>query len=104
MYQRTTCLDSIFCIQSPHMLHAIMRNGTPVQRADAQQALEVDHTLRTLRMAFHGIQRHPVVQATGGLLRAIFNTQGTQTLPGNPVRHEGSSAAGDPTVSRSREV
>ena len=40
---------SIYCILPPHLLDAILRNGSPAQRAAASTTLASDQTFRSLR-------------------------------------------------------
>src|SRR5262245_22052209 len=101
MCQRTTRINSIFCILPPHILRQIAQNGTPQQRAEALQTLSTDQTLRAVRAAAPPTttRRSPgVLAAEGEKQRTIYDAHNSQTLPGDVVRGEGAPPTGDPAA------
>jgi len=96
---------SIFCILPPHILLEIARNGNAEQRNAALQALSLDHSLRSERMAFSllgGLQvlHEPATAGAPQKQRSIYDAGQSQQLPGKLVRAEGQAATGDPSVDR----
>jgi Zn-dependent metalloprotease len=92
---------SIFCILPPHLLEAIMRNGSDAQRAMAEQTLRRAAEMRTARAAVYIRQRAiPPVAAPGAphKRRAVFDAAHTERIPGNRVRAEGQGPTGDAAV------
>jgi len=102
MCQRTTRINSIFCILPPHILRAIAQNGTPQQRVDALQTLATDQTMRSIRAAQPPMpgaaSRARVLAVEGQKQRTIFDTHNSQNLPGAVVRGEGAPPTGDVAV------
>lgn len=94
---------SIFCILPPYVLGAVARNGSPTQRAAATATLSTDQTFRTLRASLAAQlpmaqRRRRVLGLTAAKQRSIFTANNIETLPGDPVRAEGSAATGDAAV------
>lgn len=94
---------SIFCILPPYLLGAIARNGSPSQRAAATATLASDQTFRTLRSSLAAQipmaqRRRRVMGLTAVKQRSIFTANNTETLPGSPVRAEGTAPSGDVAV------
>jgi Zn-dependent metalloprotease len=101
MCQRTTRINSIFCILPPHILRQIAQNGTPQQRTSALQTLATDQTLRAMRAAAPPApsgRRPNVLAAEGEKQRTIYDAHNTQNLPGDVVRGEGAPPSGDVAV------
>jgi len=48
--RNTTTRNSIFCILPPHILDAIVKNGTADERAVAVDTLSLDHSTRSARL------------------------------------------------------
>jgi Zn-dependent metalloprotease len=95
--------SSIFCILPPRVLINIAKNGNEDQRASALQAISLDHSLRTSRLTFSllgGLQvsHEPLTGTPPQKQRLIYDTQQSETLPGNLVRSEGAAAVADASV------
>ena len=80
----------------PHILEAIAKNGTPSQRALAQQTLSLDEQIRSLRAA------RPQAKPSRGQgvgpprrNRLAHTAANTTNLPGTLIRSEGQGASGD---------
>ena len=80
----------------PHILEAIAKNGTPSQRALAQQTLSLDEQIRSLRAA------RPQAKPSRGQgvgpprrNRLAHTAANTANLPGTLIRSEGQGASGD---------
>lgn len=94
---------SIFCILPPYLLGSVARNGSPTQRAAATATLASDQTFRALRASLAAQlpmaqRRRRVLGLTAAKQRSIFTASNTETLPGSPVRAEGTAATGDAAV------
>lgn len=111
MHQRLPHRHSIFCIMPPHLLRHLAQTGEEDERTTALEALELDHTFRTLRAIRLATPVAAAVGATatvsagtaeaGHKQRTIFNCHNTQNLSGPSVtvaRHEGESDTSDPAV------
>src|SRR5216684_3406775 len=91
-------INSLHCIVPPHILRAVVENGSTEQR---------DWALRTLTLsAFTRGQREilgqlPVTAPAGTKLRSIYDAQTGQQLPGKLVRSEGDNPTGDAEVDES---
>ena len=95
---RTEHRHSIFCILPPHLLEAIMKNGSDAQRRMAEQTLRSAAAMRIARAAVHARQRALAQAApTAGphKQRAIFNASHTENIPGVRTRGEGQGPTGD---------
>jgi Zn-dependent metalloprotease len=97
--------SSIFCILPPRVLLNIAQNGNEDQRSYALQALALDHSLRTSRLTFSllgGLQiaHEPLTASPPHKQRLIYDTQQSETLPGNLVRSEGGAAVADASVNQ----
>ncbi len=97
--------SSIFCILPPRVLLNIAKNGNEDQRASALQAISLDHSLRTSRLTFSllgGLQvsHEPLTGTPPQKQRLIYDTQQSETLPGNLVRSEGGAAVADASVNQ----
>lgn len=97
--------SSIFCILPPRVLLNIAQNGNADQRSFALQALSLDHSLRTSRLTYSllgGLQiaHQPLTAAPPQKQRLIYDTQQSETLPGNLVRSEGGAAVADASVNQ----
>src|SRR6266566_1018856 len=96
---RTSRHHPIFCILPPHILSEIAKRGTSEQREAAIGALNVDHSVRTTRLAFSltGAMKAPQgdVTAAPQKQRTIYSAGQTQTLPGQLVRAEGQGPSKD---------
>ena len=92
------------CIVPPHMLDAVARNGTPDQRAAALGTLALDAALRAQRMiAVAPIERPAPTEGRAeppSKSRSIHDAENTRNLPGQSVREEGDSPAGDVDADR----
>ena len=83
-------------IVPPHLLRAIARHGTSLQRERALRTLAVDASLREVREAR---ARPPAGRDNGrGPHRSISDARHLQQLPGHLVRAEGAPAVADPAV------
>lgn len=88
----------IYCITPPYMLENITRNGTPAQRAYAENTLASTSSFYTQRMA---VGRGEVVSAAKAMTagpgknRYVYSADYGSSLPGRLVRQEGSSPSGD---------
>ncbi len=97
--------SSIFCILPARVLINIAQNGNEDQRSFALRALSLDHSLRTSRLTFSllgGLQvsHESLTAAPPQKQRLIYDTQQSQTLPGNLVRSEGGAAVADVSVNQ----
>jgi Zn-dependent metalloprotease len=97
-----TCNCSIV---PPHILEAIILNGSAEQRLAAQQTLALTEQMRAFRVSettrlAGATSIAPPVQTAGPAHknRRIYNTSHSTTLPGTSVRTEGQAATGDVTV------
>ena len=85
-----------FCaILPPHILLAIVENGTPEERRRALATLTLSERLRGRREALV-----PAVlpESAPGKERAVYDARRTRRLPGTLVRSEGDPASDDPAV------
>ena len=92
---------SVFCILPPHVLEAIMKNGSDDQRRMAEDTLRRAADMRTARAAVHARQRAlaPVVPAAAPhKQRVIFDASHTENIPGVRTRAEGQGPTGDAAV------
>src|SRR3954463_16744422 len=87
---------SIFCIVPPVVFERIARNGSPAQRDAALDTLSRDHSLRAARLQNAilrgGAPLNPDALATddpGKPKQTIYDANGGENLPGEPVAHEG---------------
>ena len=88
------------CIRSiipPHLLRAIADRGAPKLRSAALSALAVDGTFRLMRASVTAAPSRASL-AAAGRRRTIYDTRGTQRLPGTVVRREGEGSSKDPAV------
>ncbi len=96
--------NPIFCILPPQILLEIAKNGTKEQRDHAIHALGLDQSLRTSRLTFSlmgGLKvAHDSTAAAAQKQRTIFDTNHTQTLPGQTVRTEGQAPVADKSVNQ----
>jgi Zn-dependent metalloprotease len=86
---------SIFCILPPHVLDQIARNGSKAQREWALDTLQVDHTLRAMRLVAVGAARAVGGGTPGQVQRSIYSAKNTTNLPGTLLRSEGQAKTGD---------
>jgi hypothetical protein len=98
MCQTSTSHHSIFCILPPHILRRIAQSGGPRQRAWALHTLATDNTFRALRAnprapAPSARRRPSMLAVEGQKQRTIFDAHGTEGLPGDIVRSEGTPPA-----------
>jgi Zn-dependent metalloprotease len=92
---------SILCILPPHLLEAIMKNGTDAQRAMAEQMLRRAEEMRTVRAAAHAeLRALPPAAAMGAphKQRSVFDAAHTEKIPGVRARAEGQGPTGDAAV------
>lgn len=82
-------------ILPPHILEAIVRNGTPQQRRRALATLAVSERLRGRREVL-ALSLAPV--PAGEKRRTVYDGQHTTRLPGVLVRGEGDPASADAAV------
>ncbi|HVO42478.1 MAG TPA: M4 family metallopeptidase, partial [Aggregatilineales bacterium] len=86
------------CILPPHILDAIIQNGTPEQRAEAERSAALSTTIRAARTALGT----PAVEAprapADGEHRVVYSADGATDLPGRQVRAEGEPPSTDPAV------
>lgn len=83
----------------PHILEAIAKNGTPTQRALAQQNLVLDTQIRQRRTALSQA-RSGRGQGVGPPRknRLIYTANNSWNLPGTLVRSEGQGPSGDVAI------
>jgi Zn-dependent metalloprotease len=86
-------------IVPPHILEAIARNGTPPERALAQQNLAVDTLIRQQRTALSQA-RSGRGQGAGPPRknRLIYTANNSWTMPGALIRREGEGPSGDVAI------
>ena len=93
---------SVMGIVPPHILEAIVKNGTEKERDWALRNLSVDTTQRTVRIAKHAsIANQPRLMdalPVPNKDREIFTLHNTTTYPGTLARKEGQPKTGDPAV------
>ena len=94
---------SLHCILPPDVLKQIAKNGTAEQRDFALQALDIDHTLRTMRLTFSLLGGLKIAGEAAALKpvqkqRTIYDAKQTQNLPGQLVRSEGQPDVADVSV------
>ncbi|MDQ2918112.1 MAG: M4 family metallopeptidase [Pseudomonadota bacterium] len=86
-------------ILPPELLRRIALYGTRGQREAALETLAVDNTLRLGRATYEllesGAHRGLLGVPTAGKQRTVYNAQGHETLPGRPMRAEGSAPVTD---------
>ena len=85
---------SLYCIIPPHVLEEIITRGSPNQRSRALQTLTVSEQVRGQRQVRTQLGSAGIVTPPEEH-RAVYNAQNGDTLPGQLVREEGSSAVGD---------
>jgi len=96
-------LNPIRCILPPHMLEAMVRNGTPGQRQNALGTMGTDGTIRSLRFARASAPKtaavvNPLAYARPRPKRSIYSAGNEEDLPGELIRAEGQRASGDLAV------
>ena len=80
----------------PHILEAIARNGTPAERALAQQTLAFDTQIRQRRAAVsHARSEKGQGFGPPRKNRLIYTASNSSSLPGALVRSEGQGPSGD---------
>jgi Zn-dependent metalloprotease len=89
-----------FCqIVPPYIFTEVARNGDAGERDAAITSLQVDHTMRSLRLqgAATPVSRGRVdaQAADAGMQRSVFDSQHKEAFSGPLVRAEGSTASGD---------
>jgi Zn-dependent metalloprotease len=84
-------------ILPPHILRAIVENGTDEQRARALQTLAVSERIRGRRELL-GDMATAVALATAGKHRTVYDAKHGSTLPGVEVRDEGDKPVKDVAV------
>lgn len=93
--------NPIFCVVPPYVLDAIVKNGTPKQRAGALRTKSVDNTFRALRLATQAARFAPQRNAMRApevvpqKQRTIYTANNTETLKGTVVRVENQGPTGD---------
>ena len=92
---------SIFCIVPPHILHEIVKRGSPDLRTLALDTLGADHSFRSGRAAFQllatGAHKLLAPAPAGGEPHiTIYDARHTHRLPGHVVAN--------PTTSNDKEV
>jgi Zn-dependent metalloprotease len=96
---RSPCRCSIV---SPELLRRIASRGNARQRDAALETLAVDQTLRLSRATYELLEAPARRGALGvpatAKQRTVYDGQGRDTLPGKPVRTEGSPAVPDVAV------
>ncbi|HEY7113794.1 MAG TPA: M4 family metallopeptidase [Thermoanaerobaculia bacterium] len=88
-------------ILPPHILDAIVRNGTPEQRRSALETLAASERLRGRRQA-RALGLLAAVP-TGEKRRAVYDAGGKTRLPGRLVRSEGAPDSSDVAVNEAYE-
>ncbi len=88
----------IQCIVPPHMLQAIVENGTTEQREWALATLAVSEQLRGQRNAITEFPKLVDKATAVARDRTIYNANTGMALPGMLVRSEGDPPTGDPAV------
>jgi len=100
MSSRTENTALIMGIVPPHMLDAIVRNGSPEQSAAAREALTLSEDYRAARIA--AAASAPAALGESAVAphknRKIYNANSGSSLPGTLVRSEGQAATGDAAV------
>lgn len=97
---RASHRHSLLCILPPYLLHAVLRNGTPAQRAAASATLASDATFRQLRATLSAQllparRRRRALGLAPVIQRTVYSADNQETLPGRVVRAEGAPATGD---------
>jgi hypothetical protein len=85
----------ICTIIPPYIQEAIARNGTPSQRATAQQSLAVDAQLRAQRIAAPSFDVPQTAAAAPCKNRSVYTANNTNVVPGTLLRSEGQPPNGD---------
>ncbi len=95
----------LHCILPPFMLEQIIQNGTPEQRAWAQQTLAATQSMDRERQAIakgespSGGGAPMAPEAAGGVKqRFVYTANFGSSLPGTLVRQEGDQPSGDPAT------
>ena len=93
---------SIFCILPPDMLHHVARQGSKKQRDWALRTLDTDHGMRMMRATYQlmetGAHKALLTAAPPQKQRTVYDAATGETLPGVPVRSEGSGPVADVAV------
>ncbi|MFZ5857297.1 MAG: M4 family metallopeptidase [Chloroflexota bacterium] len=89
---------SVLCIIPPHMLHEIVRNGSPEQREMAVRTLVTSEQIRGHRRAWRELKGLLSAAAGSGKRRTVYSAQQGSQLPGVKVRGEGDPPSSDVTV------
>jgi Zn-dependent metalloprotease len=93
----------IQCILPPYIVHAIAKNGSPKQRADALGTLSTDTTFRSLRASMEMLDPRPgrrvrALMGETNKQRSIYTANHSEDLPGELLRAEGQAATKDVAV------
>jgi len=91
------CPHPIQCILPPHMLEAIIQNGSPAQREAARAELAVSEHYRAQRSLVTAVPSLEAV-ARPHKSRAIYDAKHLTNLPGVIARKEGDPPTGDLSV------
>jgi Zn-dependent metalloprotease len=90
----------------PHLLEAIVENGTAEERKAALATLSLDHSLRAERQVLQATRSVPrVVAGAGGphKSRRTYSANNGTSLPGTLKRSEGQGAVGDVAVDEAHD-
>ncbi len=88
----------ITCILPPHMLKAIIHNGTQAQREFAVLTMSTSERFRGQRHATRDFASVLSFALAPGKERIVYDARQGAQLPGVPVRREGDPATSDPAV------
>lgn len=98
MCQKVPERNPLLCVMPPFVLEAIIKNGTPAQRAAALATLSVTSTLRSMRSTqalaqANTVRRAPMTALVPGqappINRSIYDGKLSNDLPGTLVLSEG---------------
>ena len=94
----STHRHSLFCILPPHMLQALARNGTAVQKEMALRNLTLGEQMREDRQQIGDVAAMDMPAVAAVKQRIVYDAQNGSSLPGRQVRGEGDPPTGDPAV------
>jgi Zn-dependent metalloprotease len=88
----------VLCIIPPHMLHEIVRNGSPEQREMAVRTLITSEQIRGQRRALRELKGLMGAAVGSGKKRTVYSAQNGSQLPGVKVRGEGDPPSADVAI------
>lgn len=86
------------CIIPPYMLSNVAENGTPEQKAQAVQSMQISAQIRDQRQEAPATVSGPEKAAAGVRQQKVYTAENRTTLPGRLVRSEGDPPTGDAAV------